>query len=159
MMQNPVEWVPTIISFITMIGTLILFVITKYAAASERQNIAEQVKLYRKTQREGRLINTISEDIKTLREIAYVIEGYQNPRSAEERVEFRIRIEQLSSALTRLSWRSGPFTDEVARIARLADMSAIGIPNRKGVDVVEAADKLSSDLISWLKGILSEEIS
>ena len=74
-------------------------------------------------------------------------------------MEFRIRIEQLSSALTRLSWRSVPFTDEVARIARLADMSAIGIPNRKGVDVVEAADKLSSDLISWLKGILSEEIS
>lgn len=158
-MQIPPEWVAPILSIIGMIGSLIIFVATRVVAQRERINIAEQVRLYRKTQHENRLIETVTENIRILREIAYVTEGFQNPRSAEERVEFKLRLEQLASTLTQLSWRSGPFTDDVARLAQQAYVTAIGIPAHRRKNIVETADRLSGELADWLKGVLSEEIS
>ncbi len=102
-MQVLPEWVPFIFSFFTMIGNLLLLVCAKSMAASERQNIAAEVRLYRRIQREDGFIDTVSENIKTLREIAFAIEGVLNVGDPESRERHRFRLEQLASTLTRLS--------------------------------------------------------
>lgn len=158
-MQISLEWGALVFALLTMIGNLFLFFAARHAAAQERQNIAEQVRLYRRIQLENRLIDTVSEDIRTLLEIAYAIDGLQNERTLELQEKHRFRVQQLASTLTRLSWRSGPFTDEVARIAIDAHRVGVGaVAPANMPEIVEDADKLSKKLEAWLKAVLTEEM-
>jgi len=60
-MQIPIEWVPPILSIIGMIGALIAVFLTKISSKLERENIAEQVRLYRKTKARERYLDALIE--------------------------------------------------------------------------------------------------
>jgi len=155
--QTQADWVAPVFSFLAMVGSLILFLISKYAAAGERQNIAEQVKLFRRAQAENRLIEVIDQSLKTLRESAYLIEQLRNATDVERKWELRRNLEQLGETLTRLSWRCGPYTDKVARMGHTVTGLGIGFyPQDRSEHAVDSLDKLSSELESWLCRVLSD---
>jgi hypothetical protein len=60
-MQIPIEWVPPILSIIGMLGALVAVFLTKVSSKRERENIAEQVRLYRETNARERYLDALIE--------------------------------------------------------------------------------------------------
>ena len=103
-MQIPAEWVAAALSVIGMIGSLIAVFLTKIAAKRERENIAEQVRLYRETKTHERYLDSLIECHRLLLEGFRVcaLATYPHPRSAVS--ELVREAEGVVVSLTRYSW-------------------------------------------------------
>ena len=159
-MQNPLELVAPIFNFLTMIGSLIILIVTKYVAQAERLNIVKQVELYRKIQLENRLIKTFDRVVETLDEAVSVVGRLKRATIGQHRRELSGELQRMGRNLSRLSWRCGPFTDEVFQAgADVIDMVKQETPENETNTVLDRMGKLEEELKRRLRNILSEDLS
>ena len=155
-MQFPPEWVAPIFGFIAMIGSLILFLLSR----GESSNVAKQVALYRQTQLENRLIDVIDEahnhilSIQTA--LKYFIKEKNSSGSAWATAAVNIRSE--NRPLYRLSYRCGDFGHEIRDVCK-----SIGAFVKKQTmafdvasSVLEEVASLEIKMTEWLNRVLTE---
>lgn len=140
---------------IVLLGQLILFAFTRIAAKRERENIAEQVKLYRQARIEGRLIDSLAECHSLLMEGLDTINSIGDISDLDYRLSLQRHLRSISASLQRLSWMCG---DLGTRIRRSAGGFQSHAKYRKPAAHViqERSGKLAEEISNWLVEVLSE---
>ncbi|MHA2135461.1 MAG: hypothetical protein ACXAEN_19235 [Candidatus Thorarchaeota archaeon] len=112
-MQIPAEWVAPILSIFGMIGSLIIFILLRYTAKRERENIAEQVRLYRKAKAQERLIDSLAECHKLLIEGLRVCALVTRPLPPKLLAEVMRDADRIANSVSRHSWLCNDLADEI----------------------------------------------
>lgn len=146
------------LQIIVLLGQLILFAFTRIAAKRERENIAEQVKLYRQARIEGRLIDSLAGCHSLLIEGLDTINSIDNISDMDYRQSLQRHLRGISASLQRLSWMCGDLGTRIRQSARgFQSLTKYRKPTAQVIQ--EQSGILAEEISNWLAEVLSEGLA
>jgi len=159
-MQVLETWVAPILSIIGMLGSLILFLLLRYSAKRERENIAAQIRFYREAKTNERMIDSLAYCHRLLQEglrICDLVRHMPDPAPPSFVRELFDSSFRISDSLAGSSWMCGDLDDRIRKVGFVFQYTLVRDKSRKVVEVFEReARELSRDIETKIKGLLEQ---
>jgi hypothetical protein len=160
-MQIPEFWVSPILSIIAMLGSLILFFLTRYAGKRERENISMQVKLFRDARYKERMVDALAECHRLLREgsqlcllVDRISLGKVPPMA---RHSISAQAERISENLIRYSWLCGNLDETIRTFATLYQVEFFYHPTKTKEELYPEISSLEEEIAKKIRQVLNSD--